>query len=176
MKTSTRKYLTLFSSIISLIIGILIMSNAIGSMVVVNYILLITLGIIGISKICFYASGSKKRDAWDLVLGILFIIASLMLLTNDTIVTEATIGYVLAALALVIGISRFVTAYSIHKEFPKMPISWFVVSGIIAVLVAICLIAFPIATQVIYIYVIGAFLVAYAIVAFITALTMHAEK
>ena len=178
MKPSTVKYITLFTSILTLILGGIIVANVLDATVVINYILLIALGIIGISRICsFVASAKGEHSAWDLVLGILFLMVALTLLSNPNLIENATIiGYVFAAMAIISGIGHFVTAYQIRKAHPKMPIGWEIFSGVIAILLAICLIMLPIFTQVAFIYIIGIFLIVSSIVSFISGLFIKTGK
>ena len=171
MKKSIIKYFTLFLSIIAVILGIVVVCNVIPATAVINYLIVIALGLFGIAKICVYAS-APKPSAWDLVLGILFLIVSVFLLSHDPITMSATIGYVLAFLAIVGSIAHFMIAYEIHKHAKNASISGEVVSGIIYILLGICFIVLPIYTQLAYVYIVGIFLIVAGIVGAINALTI----
>ena len=174
MLKSKIKYLLLFSSIIMFIIGCLVAANPFGSNVIINYIVVVALGISGISRICKFASRDRFSSAWDLVLGILSLMACMVLLSNGALVVEMTAGYILAILAFIDGVGRFFMLP--EAEEAGMPKSWFVISGILEILIGICLVCLPIFTQVFYTWFIGLFLIICAIVVFIEALLISTKN
>lgn len=176
MNKSIAKYFTLFSSIIAVILGIIILSNVFASVAVINVILVILLGLLGIAKICGYASQSKP-SVWDLVLGILYLIVCILLIANVDVFDRGQIlGYIFAVIAIISGIGHFIMAYQIRKHIKDAPISGEVVSGIIATLLGICFIVLPIFTQLAYVWIIGIFLIVAGIVGGISALTISTRK
>lgn len=173
MYKSAIKYITLFSSIITLILGVIVMCNPFATSVVINYLLVIALGITGIAEICKFAS-MQNKSGWDLVLGILCLMACFMFLSNDVLFTEVTAGYVLAAVAIIGGIGRFITAAEVHKAGFSM--AGFIISGIIFVLLGICMIMLPVITQGMFYWVLGIFMVTSGIVGSISALCISTKK
>lgn len=173
MLKSKLKYILLFSSIIMFILGCLIAANPFGTNIIVNYIIVVGLGVAGISRICKFASHDRTSSVWDLVIGILGIMACMLLLSNGTLVVEATAGYVLAVLAFIDGIGRFFALP--EAEESGMPKSWLIISGVLEILLGICLICLPIFMQVAYTLFIGIFLVVCAIFVFVEGLMVSTK-
>ena len=171
---SAIKYLTLTTSVIAFIIGLIFACNPVGSNIVMNYFLVIMLGIIGIAKICRYLS-VPKTSVWELVLGILFIIACFMLLDHGVEVIEYSFGYILAFLAIIGGIRQFFIADGASKAFGDSK-AWYITTGIIEILLGILIFCAPIAFQFLFYYLIGVFLVVYAVITFIRGLTIKTSK
>lgn len=174
MYKSSIKYFTLFSSIMAFILGCVIMFMPADASLVINYMLVIMLGIIGIAKICRYAS-SKHNTVWDLIAGILYLVACMILLANDALVMSTTVVYIIAMLAIIDGISHFVLAYDIRQHFKKISITNLVLSGILAVLLGVCLLMAPLFTQILYVYIIGVTLVVFGLAGFISGLCMDVK-
>ena len=176
MYKSYIKYATLFASILALIMGVLIMFNPFKSSVVINCLLVIALGILGIAKICRFAS-TKQHSAWDLVAGILFLMVCIMLLANgDAIIVGTTAGIMLAVLAIIDGISRFMLASDIRKVSKKASIAGLVISGILAVILGIVLCCMPFFGEIAYVWVIGIFLVVLGVCGFVSGIFLPAGR
>ena len=173
MYKSLIKYITLFSSIITLILGCIVMCNPFATSVVINYLLVISLGITGISEVCKFAS-AKNKSGWDLVLGILCLMACMMFLSNGMLFTELTAGYVLAAVAIIGGIGRFIMAAESHEE--GLPMAGHIISGIIFILLGFCMIMLPIITQGVFYWTLGIFMIASGIVGIISGLCISTKK
>lgn len=174
LNKSAVKYVTLVSSIIAFIIGLVISFYPVSSDIFINYILVLALGVLGISKICEFASMSE-RSAWDLVLGILYLMCCMVLLANDTLFVQVSAGYVFGFLALIAGIRQFFIAPAASKLFGDSK-AWYIITGILAILIAITLFAYPIATQAIAVWLLGVFLIAGGLVGFIQGLCISTKK
>lgn len=174
LNKSAVKYFTLITSIIAFIIGLVVINMPLASSVVVNYIIVVSMGLIGISKICMYVS-VKEKNVWDLILGILYLIVCLLLLSNGALVVEYTAGYMLAFMAIVSGICQFFLAPKASKIFGDSK-AWYIVSGIVEIIIGLCIACIPVATQIIGFWIFGVFLIAYAIIAFIQGLTIKVKK
>lgn len=168
------KYLILTTSIFAFIIGLVFAFNPVGSNIVMNYFLVIALGIIGITKICQYLS-VPKTSGWELVLGILSIIACFLLLDNGVVAIQLSVGYILAFLAIIGGIRQFFIAPEASKFFGDS-IAWYITTGIIEILLGIMLFCAPIAFQSLIYFFIGIFLIVYSVIAFARGITIKTKK
>ncbi len=174
MGKSIIKYITLFSSVIALILGVIVMTNLFASTIIINWLLVIALGIVGLSRICAFAS-SKDRSAWDLVSGILFLMVCLLLLSKDPATVGTTMGIVLAVVAILDGIGSFITAYIVRKASKKASIAGYILCGILLILLGIALFCMPLFGEILYIYIIGIFMVVLGICGLISGLFMKTK-
>lgn len=172
MLKSKIKYISLFASIIMLLVGLLVMLNPLNSNIFLNYIIVLALGVTGISRICKFAA-KDSSDVWDLVIGILALVACISLFSGGAALIETTAGYAIGILLFVDAISHFITAGDACKA--GLPMSWFIICGILEILLGLCLFCFPIWFQVVYAFMIGIFMIIYAVILLVEALLIKTD-
>jgi len=177
-KISKYKTLGIIASIIMIILGACLFFNPFGSDAILVILLVIGMLINGIQKIFLYFKMDKAvRDGWQLALGIIWIVVSIVLLST-LLFTIATLtimaGLLMGMTAIINGISDFTNIR--NAEAMGRSKGLMILSGILLVLVGLVMFCRPLLTTIVVTIFYGAFMLILGISLLIRCLSITKPK
>lgn len=148
----------LVAGVIMAALGVYVWLNPVVSLVALALYLGIAFIVVGLG----YAVASFSYESgWYLLVGILDVLVGVILVTNLG-VTAATLPIIFALWCLAVGAIQIVAAYRLHKNGYKW--SWSLVAGILGVIFAFLILAYPMLGVVTLSALMGAYILLYGIV------------
>ncbi len=159
-----------------MVAGVLCFMYPVKSILVIQVVAAVLIGVHGIFEIVDYFSMPKiLRDAISIASGVLNIIISFMLITGPAVITASTFAFMIGFALMSLGINKISFGSRLRNNGIKQA-GWITFGGVMSVLASICMILFPLMSTVVLNYIIATYLVIGSISLLVEAINMGKYK